>query len=123
MDRFVINGGNRLKGQVNISGAKNAALPVLAGALLSEGPSLINAVPKLADIRAMSDLLGDLGAEVARQENGQLRIEVVDESQSHAPYDRVRKMRASVCVLGPLLAKRKYARVAMPGGCLIGSRP
>lgn len=123
MDKFIINGGNRLKGEVTVSGAKNAALPMMAAAMLADGPSVISDVPDLADIRAMSDLLGDLGVEVERQADGQMRIEVRDESQSHAEYERVRKMRASICVLGPLLAKRRCARVSMPGGCLIGSRP
>jgi len=123
MDKLVINGGGRLRGEVAISGAKNAALPMMAAALLGEGPSIISDVPDLADIRAMSALLGDLGAAAVGQDDGRMRIEVNDESNSHADYDRVRKMRASICVLGPLLAKRRYARVSMPGGCAIGLRP
>ena len=122
MDKFVINGGARLKGKITVSGSKNAALPILAAALLAEGESFIHDVPDLEDISAMTDLMGDLGAEVKR-EGRTLRICVRDESNVHAPYERVRKMRASICVLGPLLAKRKKARVAMPGGCAIGSRP
>jgi UDP-N-acetylglucosamine 1-carboxyvinyltransferase len=123
MDKFIINGGCRLKGTVSISGSKNSALPILAAALLAEGPSTISDVPDLADIRAMVDLMGDLGATVTRDADGTMHIEVTDESNCHAKYDRVRKMRASICVLGPLLAKRKQARVSMPGGCAIGSRP
>jgi len=123
MDKFVINGGGRLKGRINVSGSKNAALPIMAAALLADGPSTIAAVPDLADVSAMGDLLGDLGAEVGRGADGCMRINVADEGDSHARYDRVRKMRASISVLGPLLAKRKKARVAMPGGCAIGSRP
>jgi UDP-N-acetylglucosamine 1-carboxyvinyltransferase len=122
MDKFVINGGARLKGKVTVSGSKNAALPILAAALLAEGESVIHDVPELEDISAMIDLLGDLGTDVMR-EGRTLRLCVRDESNVHAPYERVRKMRASICVLGPLLAKRKKARVAMPGGCAIGSRP
>ncbi|HOF17875.1 MAG TPA: UDP-N-acetylglucosamine 1-carboxyvinyltransferase [Phycisphaerae bacterium] len=122
MDKFVIRGGNRLKGQVAIDGAKNAALPIMAAALLAEGPCDISRVPALADITAMSDLLGELGASVEHAD-GRMRIEVRDESNSHAQYERVRKMRASICVLGPLLAKRGQARVSMPGGCAIGARP
>lgn len=122
MDRFIINGGNRLRGTVQVSGSKNAALPILAAALLAEGPSTIAQAPDLADIRAMCELLNDLGASTAR-EGDLLRVNVEDEGNSHAKYERVRKMRASICVLGPLLAKRKKARVAMPGGCAIGSRP
>ena len=123
MDKLVVNGGPRLRGEVAISGAKNAALPIMAATLLGEGPSIISDVPDLADIRAMTELLGDLGATTVRRDDGRMQIEVSDESNSHADYDRVRKMRASICVLGPLLAKRGYARVSMPGGCAIGSRP
>jgi len=123
MDKLVVNGGARLRGDVAISGAKNAALPMMAAALLGEGPSIISDVPDLADIRAMTALLDDLGAAASRLDDGSMQIEVCDETNSHADYDRVRKMRASVCVLGPLLAKRRYARVSMPGGCAIGSRP
>ncbi len=123
MDKLVINGGNRLKGTLEISGSKNAALPIMAAALLAEGPSTIRRVPDLADIRSMMELLSDLGVSVKRGADGVLQTNVEDESCSHAQYDRVRKMRASICVLGPLLAKRKSARVSMPGGCAIGSRP
>ena len=123
MDRFVINGGNRLKGTVEISGAKNASLPILAASLLAEGPSTLRGVPDLEDVRSMMGLLGELGVAVARGADGALRVNVEDESLHHARYERVRRMRASICVLGPLLAKRKVARVAMPGGCAIGSRP
>jgi UDP-N-acetylglucosamine 1-carboxyvinyltransferase len=122
MDRFLIQGGSRLTGEVGISGAKNAALPILAASLLGDGPSRIAGVPDLADIRHMGTLLGELGADV-RRDGDALHVEVRDESDSHARYDLVRKMRASVCVLGPLVAKRGKARVAMPGGCAIGSRP
>ena len=123
MDKFVVKGGTRLRGEVTISGSKNAGLPIMAAALLCEGPTVISGVPKLADVAHMTDLLTDLGAEVRSDPDGRIAIEVRDESRSHAEYDRVRKMRASICVLGPLLAKRKKARVAMPGGCAIGSRP
>ena len=123
MDKLVINGGNRLKGTLEISGSKNAALPIMAAALLAEGPSTIRGVPDLADIRSMMELLSDLGVSVKRDADGVLQMNVQDEACSHAQYDRVRKMRASICVLGPLLAKRKCARVSMPGGCAIGSRP
>jgi UDP-N-acetylglucosamine 1-carboxyvinyltransferase len=123
MDKFVIKGGARLRGEVTVSGSKNAALPIMAAALLSDETSVISGVPKLADIAHMSELLADLGAEVRRDADDRTVIQVRDESRSHAVYDRVRKMRASICVLGPLLAKRRKARVAMPGGCAIGSRP
>ena len=96
---------------------------VLAAALLAEGESVIHDVPDLADVRLTVDILGKLGMEVSRDDSGAMRLHVVDETASHAPYDSVRKMRASICVLGPLLTKRRVARVAMPGGCAIGSRP
>ena len=123
MDKFVIKGGDRLKGTILVSGAKNAALPIMAAALMGDGPSTISSVPDLADIRAMADLMGDLGATVSRTDGGKMSILVEDETNCHATYERVRKMRASICVLGPLLAKRKKVRVSMPGGCAIGSRP
>ena len=123
MDKLAIKGGARLKGTVDISGAKNAALPIMAASLLAEGPSVLRGVPDLADVRSMTELLIDLGASVSRTPEGDLHVNVEDEGSSHARYDRVRKMRASICVLGPLLAKRRFARVAMPGGCAIGPRP
>jgi len=123
MDTFVIQGGCRLKGDVTVSGSKNACLPILAASLLAdEGTSALRGAPDLADVRAMCELLGDLGAAV-RREGDTIEVAVEDESANHAAYDRVRKMRASVCVLGPLLAKRGRARVSMPGGCAIGPRP
>ena len=123
MDRFVITGGKRLKGTVRVNGAKNAALPIMAASLLAEGQSTISDVPHLADVEMMGLILGSLGVAVSRNEGGDLKLCVEDESHSHARYDQVRKMRASICVLGPMLAKRKTARVAMPGGCQIGTRP
>jgi len=122
MDKFIIQGGCPLAGEVTIGGAKNAALPIMAACLLADGPSRIAGVPQLADVTAMGDVLGELGVAV-RRDGDALTLEVTDETPSHARYDLVRKMRASVCVLGPLLARRGRARVAMPGGCAIGSRP
>ena len=122
MDKFVIQGGPRLKGQVEVGGSKNAALPILAATLLMEGRSTLLGVPDLADVANMRELLGELGADVTSQP-GRIEVSVGQEGHSHAKYDRVRKMRASICVLGPLLAKRGIARVAMPGGCAIGLRP
>jgi UDP-N-acetylglucosamine 1-carboxyvinyltransferase len=123
MDKFVIRGGGRLTGSVRISGAKNASLPIMAACLLTDGPSVFSDVPDLADINSMSHLMTDLGAEVTRAQDQRLRICVTDESKSLAEYEIVRKMRASICVLGPLLAKRGKARVSMPGGCSFGLRP
>ncbi|HNQ24107.1 MAG TPA: UDP-N-acetylglucosamine 1-carboxyvinyltransferase [Phycisphaerae bacterium] len=123
VDLFEITGGNRLRGSVTIGGAKNAALPIMAAAILVEGETVLEQVPDLADVRQMQVLLQRLGVHCERDAQGAMHLRVEDESNTHAEYDLVSKMRASVCVLGPLLAKRKRARVSMPGGCAIGDRP
>ncbi|MFN0138087.1 MAG: UDP-N-acetylglucosamine 1-carboxyvinyltransferase [Phycisphaerae bacterium] len=120
---FKINGGNRLRGTVKISGAKNAALPILSACLLCEGEVVLHDVPNVADVRFLCELLVKLGMEVERRPDQSIRLIVRDEMNCKAEYDIVRKMRASICVLGPLLAKRHFAQVAMPGGCMIGDRP
>src|SRR5437867_12954814 len=143
MDSFRIRGGHRLKGKIEISGSKNSALPIMAACLLAEGKSTLKGVPRLSDIDSMAKLLGEVGCHVFRHEprssasdrrvagsppdlpslNGPLDIDVRDESKSEARYDIVKTMRASICVLGPLLAKRGKAIVSIPGGCAIGDRP
>ncbi len=123
MELFEIAGGSRLKGTVQISGAKNAALPILAACILCEDEVVLHNVPDLADVRSMLTLLQRLGVMSERKEDGSLHVRVEDEMNCHAEYELVSKMRASVCVMGPLLAKRKRAQVAMPGGCAIGVRP
>lgn len=127
MDTFHIEGGRRLEGTIRVNGSKNAALPIMAAALLADGPVVLRDVPDLADIQSMKKLLDELGCEVAASEPGSgpstLSITVTDQTASHARYDIVRTMRASICVLGPMLAKRGKARVSMPGGCAIGERP
>lgn len=127
MDTFHIDGGRRLEGTIRVNGSKNAALPLMAAALLSDGTVTLREVPDLADIRSMKGLLDELGCEVVSSEPGAaetaLTMKVIDQSASHARYDIVRTMRASICVLGPMLAKRGKARVSMPGGCAIGERP
>ncbi len=123
MDSLIIEGGSRLRGSLKVNGSKNAALPLMAAALLADGPTYLKDVPNLSDINHQINLLRELGCEVERQASGELKIDVKDEKNSHARYDLVRKMRASICVLGPLLAKRKFARISMPGGCAIGDRP
>ncbi|MBN2446027.1 MAG: UDP-N-acetylglucosamine 1-carboxyvinyltransferase [Phycisphaerae bacterium] len=120
---FEIRGGNRLKGTVHISGAKNAALPIMAACILCEGEVILHDVPDVSDVRFLAELLIKLGVHVERRPDGALRLIVRDEMNCLAEYDIVRKMRASICVLGPLLAKRGQATVAMPGGCAIGDRP
>ena len=123
MDYFSIDGGAKLTGSVTISGAKNAALPIMAASILTEGKTVLHGVPELADVNHLMQLLGQLGVSCRREADGSLHLRVEDDSQCHAEYDLVRKMRASVCVMGPLLARRRQAQVSMPGGCTIGYRP
>ena len=126
MDKIVVEGGNRLVGSIPVSGAKNAALPLLAAALLPNGPSVWKNVPQLADVRTMGKLLRMLGWSVDGVGTTTLNIAPPansDQVKLEAPYDLVKTMRASVLVLGPLLAKYGRARVSMPGGCAIGARP
>jgi UDP-N-acetylglucosamine 1-carboxyvinyltransferase len=122
MDAFSIHGGQRLTGSISVDGSKNASLPLLAAALLTQEQVQFNCVPNLSDISNMGRLLEELGCNVIR-DGEQVSVTSVDETQSHARYDIVRTMRASVCVLGPLLARRGEVRVSMPGGCAFGDRP
>ncbi len=122
MDKIIIEGGRPLKGEVEISGAKNAALPILASSLLTEGVSTYTNVPKLQDINSIKLLLTHLGARV-ETDGHSVQIDTRGANNHQAPYDLVRKMRASVLVLGPMVARLKKARVSMPGGCAIGARP
>jgi len=123
MELFEIVGGNRLRGAIPIGGAKNSALPIMAACLLVDGETVLTNVPDLADVRQMQILLSRLGVKVGREADGSLHLKIEDEMNCHAEYELVSKMRASVCVMGPLLAKRRRAQVSMPGGCAIGSRP
>jgi UDP-N-acetylglucosamine 1-carboxyvinyltransferase len=123
MQKIVVEGGLPLSGEVTVSGSKNATLPLMAACILAHGPCKISGAPNLTDIDSLAGLLRELGLRVERQANGDLALEVQDESASTASYDLVRTMRGSVCVLGPMLAKRGFAKVSMPGGCVIGSRP
>ncbi|MDJ0989608.1 MAG: UDP-N-acetylglucosamine 1-carboxyvinyltransferase, partial [Desulfobacterales bacterium] len=122
MDKIVIEGGRRLEGTVSISGAKNAALPILAASLLTDGTCRFTNVPALRDITSIIQLLQSLGARVERQAE-EVVVSAASLASSEAPYDLVRKMRASILVLGPLLARLQHARVSLPGGCAIGARP
>jgi UDP-N-acetylglucosamine 1-carboxyvinyltransferase len=123
MDKIVVEGSGRLAGKIPISGAKNAALPLLAAALLPSGASLFKNVPQLADVRTMAKLLGMLGWEVEDSGARGLRIAPTRKQKLEAPYELVKTMRASVLVLGPLVARYGRARVSLPGGCAIGARP
>ena len=122
MDAFRILGGSRLTGRIAVEGSKNASLPLMAAALLADEPVILRRVPDLSDIRNMSKLLGELGCDV-EPDDGTLRLSNTDPSRTHARYEIVKTMRASICVLGPLLARRKRAQVSMPGGCAFGDRP
>ena len=121
MDKLIVHGGTTLKGSINISGAKNASLPILAAALLTEDDVIIRRVPDVSDTNYMIQILSALGAEVERS-SGTVRICSKDIIHD-APYELVRKMRASICVMGPLLARLGKAKVSLPGGCVIGDRP
>jgi len=124
VERFVIQGGRRLVGDVQIGGAKNSVLPIMAAALLTDEEVVVRRVPRLRDVTSQIRILQALGARVVHDEKaGTLRIKVTNEDLVTAPYELVRTMRASICVLGPLLAKRQRARVSLPGGCVIGVRP
>jgi UDP-N-acetylglucosamine 1-carboxyvinyltransferase len=122
MDKILVQGGRKLQGQVRISGAKNAALPILASALLCDGPNTFHNLPLLRDVHSTVELLNHLGARC--QLDGQsITVDAAGLNNHEAPYDLVRKMRASILVLGPLVARLKKARVSLPGGCAIGARP
>ncbi len=123
MDQLVIRGGKRLAGELRVSGAKNAALPLMAAALLSDGPLELENAPRLVDVRTIAKLLRHMGAEVAGEGTPTIRLQARSVSRPEAPYELVKTMRASVLVLGPLVARFGRARVSLPGGCAIGPRP
>jgi len=122
MDAIEITGGKRLSGEVHVSGSKNATLPQIAAALLAPGRSLLRGVPDLADVRTLGRLLASMGARVER-DGTSLMVDAASVTRPEAPYELVKTMRASVLVLGPLLARFGRARVSLPGGCAIGARP
>jgi UDP-N-acetylglucosamine 1-carboxyvinyltransferase len=125
MDKLLIRGGKRLNGEVPIAGAKNAALPELCAAMLAAEPMVLSNVPKLQDVATMAKLLRHMGVVVERSEAepGTMRLDATRITAPEAPYELVKTMRASILVLGPLLARLGEARVSLPGGCAIGSRP
>jgi UDP-N-acetylglucosamine 1-carboxyvinyltransferase len=123
MDKFIIHGGRKLNGKVKISGAKNAALPIMAASLLVDGKVTLRNVPDLRDIKSIGEILRLLGMRVERTADTTVELETVDDTKVEAPYELVSTLRASICTLGPLLARRGRARVSMPGGCIIGVRP
>ncbi len=121
MDKLVVHGGSTLRGSINISGSKNASLPILAAAILTGEDCIIRRVPDVSDTNYMIQILSALGADVERS-SGTVRITCADVIEE-APYELVRRMRASICVMGPLLARKGRAVVSLPGGCVIGDRP
>ncbi len=123
MDIFKIDGPVRLSGNVTINGAKNAALPIMAAAILAPGNSVIKSVPHLSDISVCRQLLREMGCKVSRAKNGDLSIDSTTIDNPVGEYEIVRRMRASICILGPLLVRCRKAKVSMPGGCAIGDRP
>ncbi len=123
MERLIVSGGNRLSGSIKISGAKNAVLPIIAASLLGTTTSRLEEIPALEDVGTISDVLGYLGVGVSKEEAGTLVVDSSNLNCCEAPYELVRKMRASFLVMGPLLARAGQARISLPGGCAIGTRP
>jgi len=123
MDKLIITGGARLDGEITISGAKNAALPILTATLLADTPALISNVPHLHDVTTTMELLGRMGVQLMVDEYMRIEADSSTVSSFYAPYELVKTMRASILVLGPLLARFGQAEVSLPGGCAIGSRP
>ena len=123
MEKLLINGGSALKGEINCSGAKNAALPMIAATILSDENIVLKNLPYLQDITTMFELLGSMGADILLNENMDFTISTSALKEKEARYELVKTMRASILVLGPLVAKYGEAKIALPGGCAIGSRP
>ncbi|VBB08909.1 epsp synthase (3-phosphoshikimate 1-carboxyvinyltransferase) [Lucifera butyrica] len=123
MEKLIVTGGKTLSGSVKISGAKNAVLPIIAGTLLGTTPSVLEEIPDLEDVRTISEVLGHLGVSVQREGDNSLCIDSTNITTCEAPYELVRKMRASILVMGPLLAREGESQISLPGGCAIGTRP
>ena len=123
MDKLIITGGNPLQGEIRISGAKNAALPILAAGLLTDKPLIVGNIPHLRDVTTTMELLGRMGVELIVDERMKIQVNAAGINDFLAPYELVKTMRASILVLGPLLARHGRAVVSLPGGCAIGSRP
>ena len=123
MEKLLIKGGSALKGEVRISGAKNSVLPILAASLLSSEEVVIGNVPHLQDVTTTISLLTEMGATISIDEKMKVSINAASVNSLYAPYEMVKTMRASILVLGPLLSHFGKAKVSLPGGCAIGSRP
>ena len=123
MNKLIINGGIPLSGEVRVSGSKNAVLPILAGTLLADNPVIIRNVPHLHDVTTTMELLGRMGVSLTIGEKMSIEVDPTTLENTFAPYELVKTMRASILVLGPMLARDGHARVSLPGGCAIGARP
>ena len=123
MEKLKIIGGNKLSGSISCSGAKNAALPMLAATILTDKPVTFKNLPYLQDITTMFEILGSMGADITLNENMDFRILTANLHDFEARYELVKTMRASILALGPLVARHGFARIALPGGCAIGTRP
>ena len=123
LDKLIITGGSRLEGEIRISGAKNAVLPIMAATLLADGPVIIRNVPHLHDVTTTMELLGHMGVDLVVDEKMDIEVDARSVNSPYAPYELVRTMRSSILVLGPLLSRFGRADVSLPGGCAIGSRP
>ncbi len=123
MDKLTIRGGRPLEGEVAVRGAKNAVLPVLAASLLTDDPLVVPNAPRLSDVRTMCEVLGELGSDVSREPGGRVEVRSSARPASRTGWELVRRMRGSVCVLGPLVARTGRAEVSLPGGCVFGVRP
>ena len=123
MEKIIISGGKTLSGIIRISGSKNSALPILAASLLADSPLKVGNLPHLNDVTTMLELLGSMGVDVMLSDEMEVQVDTSNIQNLNARYELVKTMRASILVLGPLLAKFQRATVALPGGCAIGSRP
>ena len=123
MEKLIVHGGNPLNGTVRVSGAKNAVLPIIVASMLGVGKSTLTEIPELADVHTVSEVIKSLGVVVESPEKGTLVLDGTNITSTVAPYDLVRRMRASFLVMGPLLARKRHAKISLPGGCSIGARP
>lgn len=123
MEKLVIRGGKPLEGTVRVSGAKNAVLPIIVASMLGTTESVLTEIPKLDDVHTVCEVISSLGVHISQPEEGTLVIDASQLTSTAAPYDLVRRMRASFLVMGPLLARKGRAKISLPGGCSIGARP
>ena len=123
MPKLIITGGRPLRGSIRVNGAKNACLPIMAAAIMTEGATVLQGAPRLTDVRTLRVILEALGVNTERVTPDRLRIQVLRDNLWKCPHEPATEMRGSICVLGPLLARRGRAEIALPGGCALGERP